>query len=97
MRIPIKALKIMAQHLKLTHIVVFGYDGKSQHVASYGKTLEGCSQAADFANRMKDELGWPKSLHAQPARVRRLEARIKELEGMLKTEHIGERRGSGGA
>jgi hypothetical protein len=83
MRIPIKALKIMATHLKLTHVVVFAYDGKSEHVASYGKTLEGCSQAADFANRMKDALGWPKSLHAQPARVRRLEARIKELEEKL--------------
>jgi len=84
MRIPIKALKILAQHLKLTHIVVFGYDGKSQHVASYGKSLEACSQAADFANRMKDQLGWPQILHAQPARVRRLEARIKELEDKLK-------------
>lgn len=84
MRIPIKALKIMAQHLKLTHIIVFAYDGKSEHVASYGKTIDACSQAADFANRMKDQLGWPESLHAQPSRVRALQRRIKELEDKLK-------------
>lgn len=84
MKIPIKALKIMAAHLKLTHIVVFGYDGKNQCVATYGKTTEGCAQAAAFGNRMKDQLGWPESLHAQPSRVRALEARIKELEQKIK-------------
>jgi len=83
MRIPIKALKLMAKHLKLTHIVVFAYDGKNQHVATYGKTTEGCAQAAAFGNRMKDKLGWPESLHAQPSRVRELEAQIKKLEEKL--------------
>ncbi|MEN6375349.1 MAG: hypothetical protein ABFD75_11305 [Smithella sp.] len=83
MKIPIKALKIMAQNLKLTHIVVFAYDGEKQHVATYGKTIEGCSQAADFGNRIKDQLGWPEILHAQPSRVRALVARIKELEQKL--------------
>lgn len=84
MKIPIKALKIMANHLKLSHIIVFAWDGKSQHVATYGKTIDACSQAADFGNRLKDQLGWPKSLHAQPARVRQLQARIKELEQRVK-------------
>lgn len=84
MRVPIKVLKLMAKHLKLTHIVVFAYDGKNQHVATYGKTIDGCAQAADFGNRMKDKLGWPESLHAQPSLVRALEARIKELEEKLK-------------
>ena len=86
MKIPIKALKIMADNLKLTHVVVFAWDGKNQHVATYGKTIEACSQAADFGNRMKDQLGWPESLHAQPSRVRKLESRIKELEQQLNRE-----------
>ena len=84
MKIPIKVLRIIADNLKLTHVVVFAWDGKNQHVATYGKTIEACSQAADFGNRMKDQLGWPESLHAQPARVRKLQSRIKELEQQLK-------------
>lgn len=80
MRIPIKALKIMAQHLKLTHIIVFAYDGKAQHVATYGKTVDGCAQAADFGNKLKDQLGWPESLHAEPARVRELKQTVKDQD-----------------
>lgn len=83
MRIPIKALRIMAKHLKLTHVIVFGYDGKGQHVATYGKSIEASDQAAEFGNKLKDKLGWPESLHAEPYRVRALKARIKELEAAL--------------
>jgi hypothetical protein len=32
---------------------------------------------------MKTALGWPDKLHAQPSRVRRLQAEIKELRAKL--------------
>jgi hypothetical protein len=82
-RIPIKALKEMAKAYGLDHIIVYATEGQTQHIATYGRTLEECSEAADFGNKMKDALGWPENLHAQPSRVRALQKRIKELEAQL--------------
>jgi hypothetical protein len=83
MRIPIKEARSLAEKHKLTLVVIFGYDGKSQHVTTYGASLEQCGQAADFGNKLKNALGWPESMEAQPSRVRRLEARIRGLEAEL--------------
>jgi hypothetical protein len=90
MRIPITAVRELAKKYKLTHVIVFGFDGEQQHVATYGKSVIDCSQAADFGNTLKDKLGWPESLHAQPARVTKLHKnnlllldRIKELEAQV--------------
>jgi hypothetical protein len=84
MRVPINDLKELAEKRGLTHVIVWAFDSeKVQHVATYGRNVEECSQAADFGNKLKDTLGWPESLHAQPSRVRRLQARIKELEAKL--------------
>jgi len=85
MRIPIKALKEFSKKYKLTHVIVLAHDenGQTDHVATYGQTIEQCSQAADFGNKLKDKLGWPKSLHAQPSRVRSLQKQIKELKAKL--------------
>jgi len=89
MKIPIKALKEFSEKYKLTHVIVLAHDenGKTDHVATYGRTIEQCSQAADFGNKLKDGLGWPQSLHAQPSRVRRLQKQIKELEEKLKRSY----------
>ena len=84
MRIPIKAVKELAAKCGLSHAIVFAFDGEQSHIATYGKTIEACSQAADFGNTLKRALGWPESLQSQPSRVRRLQARIKELEAQLK-------------
>jgi hypothetical protein len=35
---------------------------------------------------MKDKLGWPESLHAQPARVKALQNKVKDLEDALIAE-----------
>lgn len=81
MRVPINDLRLLAEKRGLTHVIVWACDGSNvQHVATYGRNLEQCSQAADFGNKLKEALGWPESLQAQPARVRKLQARIKELE-----------------
>ena len=83
MRIPIKAVKEFAQKYDMTHVIIFAHDGKLDHIATYGRTIVACSQAADFGNRLKETMGWPESLQAQPSRVRKLQARIKELETRL--------------
>lgn len=91
MRISIKALKKLSKEFHLDHVIIFATDGNAQHVATYGMTIVACSEAADFGNVLKDKLGWAENLHAQPSRVRKLQARIKELELQLKTLDAGQR------
>lgn len=81
-RIPIKSVKALANETGQDLIIVFAIDsdGQTQHIATWGRSIEDCSRAADWGNRMKEKLGWPKSLFALPSRVRKLQARIKELE-----------------
>jgi hypothetical protein len=49
-------------------VIVFALDsdGETTHVATWGRGIEDCSRAADWGNKMKDKLGWPETLHAQP-------------------------------
>jgi hypothetical protein len=82
-RIPIKALKEFAKEQGLTHAILFAFDGERQHVVTHGSNSNQCSEAADFGNKLKEALGWPESLQAQPSTVRRLQKRIKELEAEL--------------
>lgn len=84
-RIPIKSLKELANGSGQDIVIVFAVDsdGETTHVATWGRSADDCSRAADWGNRMKDKLGWPKSLHAQPSRVRKLQAQIKELKAKL--------------
>jgi hypothetical protein len=74
MKIPVDALREFAQRYDLSHVIVLAHDcdGTTDHVATYGRTVEQCAQAANFGNRLKDVLGWPKSLHALPPRIQQL-------------------------
>lgn len=83
MNIPILALKEISQKYGYDHIICFATKGKMQYVATYGTTIQACDEAAQFGDKMKDDLGWPESLHAAPSRVRKLQARVKELEAQL--------------
>lgn len=87
-RIPIKDLKEFAKAQGLTHAILFAFDGERQHVVTHGSNDNECSQAADFGNELKEALGWPESLQAQPSTVSRLQKRIAELEEKLK-EYTG--------
>ena len=93
MRIPIKVLKEIADKYSLSHAMLFAHHpkDKTDHIVTYGKSLEDCSAMADYGNRLKDFLGWPETLHAQPSRVKKLKAqltqanaRIAELESVLR-------------
>lgn len=82
MKLPIKALKELANKFGYSVVIVYAYDAENnmQHVATWGRTIKLCDQAAQLGNMMKDALGWPASLHAEPNRVKKLQERIKELE-----------------
>jgi hypothetical protein len=82
MRIPIKVLKEIAKKYNLSHVILFAHhpEDKTDHVVTFGKSVNDCSQAADFGNLLKDVLGWPKKLHAQPSRVQKLQEENEQLK-----------------
>lgn len=87
-RIPIKSLKELGNNHNQDIVIVFAIDsdGETSHVATWGRSINDCAQAAGWGNVMKDKLGWPETLHAQPSRVKKLQARIKELEAQLEEQ-----------
>lgn len=89
MRLPIKALKELANKYGYSVVVAYAYDAenKMQHIATWGKTIKLCDQAAQWGNMMKDALGWPEGLRAQPSRVEKLQnERDDYLEKWKRTE-----------
>lgn len=82
MRIPIERLKELSKRYDLSHLILFAYhpESNAHHIVTYGKSIEGCGQAADFGNKLKEALGWPDSLQAQPSRVKRLQERLNEKD-----------------
>jgi hypothetical protein len=79
MRIPVQVLKDIAKKYDLTHIVMLAYhpEAATNHVVTYGKSVEDCSEAADFGNTLKTSLGWPEALHQQPSRVKKLQDELE--------------------
>lgn len=83
-KIPVKVLREFAREYDQTHLIVFGCDSDNMlHVATYGRTLEQSSEAADFGNKLKEKLGWPEALQKQPSRVRALQRKVKELQKQI--------------
>lgn len=82
-KIPVKALKDFAKSQGLTHAILLAHDGSLDHVVTYGADVNKCSQAADFGNRLKKEMGWPDSLQAHPSTVAKLKKEIIELKEKL--------------
>lgn len=83
-KITIGDARALARSKKMRQVIILGWNGKESSVTTYGETVEDCAQAADGGNLVKRALGWPESLcAAEPSRVRKLNARIKELEKQL--------------
>ena len=82
MRLPIKALKELANKYGYSVVVTYAYDAENEmhHVATWGRSIKLCDQAAQWGNMLKDALRWPESLHAQPNRVKKIQERIKKLQ-----------------
>jgi len=78
-RLPIKAARDVAKAYSLSQVILAAWDGERTHIVTYGKTTEDCAQAAMGGNKIKDALGWPKYLHAEPSRIKTLLASNSEL------------------
>ncbi len=80
MKLPIKALKQFAIKYGLSHVIVYAYAtiNKMSYVATYGRTIQDCDQAAQFGDMMKDALHWPESFHAVPHRVKLLQELLEK-------------------
>lgn len=62
-KIPISEAKAIAKKYKQNYVIVIGIDTELnyQQVATYGNTLEECSEAAKIGNKIKElVLKWPK-------------------------------------
>jgi hypothetical protein len=79
-KISIKHLKQLAEDTGQQQLIAFGWDGKQTNVATYGKTIEDCAQAAAGANKIKQGWGWPEDTITEPSRVKALQQQIKQLE-----------------
>lgn len=64
-RIPINVAKQIANDYGYTQVIIHAYDGESsgvQCVATYGKTVDDCNNAAKGGNYIKKLLGWSPDL-----------------------------------
>ena len=86
--IPVSALKKFANDYGYDHIIMFCTAKKTQYIATYGKTIEQCDQAAQFGDKLKDAMGWPETLHAMPSRVKKLTEKVLELKALLVSKGI---------
>lgn len=82
-KIPISAAKNVAKKHGCRQVIIMAWDGKLTHCVTYGASVDDCDQAAQGGNRIKAALGWPESLMSEPSRVKKLKARIAELEAAL--------------
>lgn len=78
-RIPIAAAKRIAEEFGYDQIVIFARahrNANTEHVTTYGKTVEDCDVAARMGNKLKRFVGWPEEkCQDKPARIRRREAK----------------------
>jgi len=86
MRLPIKVLKEIGKKYGYSVVVIYAFDDTKaiQHIASWGKSIYLCDKAAQWADKLKDALGWPESLHAMPSRVKKLNDENERLRELLK-------------
>lgn len=82
-RIPIAAARRFAEEHGLRQVIICAWDGVLTHVVTHGVDAEQCAQAAVGGNKVKAALGWPASLQEDPVIVRKLKAKVAELERQL--------------
>ena len=74
-RIPIKAAKDITKEFGYSVAVIVAWDAHSgtQHVTTYGDTVENCRSAANLGNMIKEDvLMWPSvECHAVPSRLKK--------------------------
>ena len=83
-KIPIKTAKQFAKDNKCTQVIIFAWDGKLQHVVTYGDTVEDCDQAAQGADKLKKILGWKGDKKVYPNRVKKLKKILNLIKSAFK-------------
>lgn len=91
-RVSIAAARRLAEECGMSQVAVVGWDPKTGRtwVATYGKSLTDCEQAAMLGNKIKHQvLDWPEErCQAEPARVqrrRKLDPELKKLERWIRS------------
>jgi hypothetical protein len=82
-RVPIKVARDVAKANGFRQVILCAWDGDRTHIVTYGVSVEDCAQAAQGGNRIKEALGWPKDLRAEPSRVQKLQDEIVDLKARL--------------
>ena len=86
-RLPIKLAKNISDNYNCKQVIVFAWDGKTTHVVTYGSTIEDCDQAAQGANSIKKQWGWPNHTD-EPSRVSLENKLLKQTIRDLKNNKI---------
>lgn len=80
-KISISELKYLSRRYNLSHIILFCTENhETNHIVTYGRSVENSDQATDAGNRLKDILKWPKSLFTESEKVKELRKYIRDLE-----------------
>lgn len=82
--IPIDDAKQFGKDHNLKQVIIFGWDGEQTHVVTWGKSIKDCAQAAEGANKIKTNWGWPEEMIAEPARVTELKRKLENMMYLLK-------------
>lgn len=73
-QIPIQTAQKIAHEFGYTQVIIHAYDGDTgiQCVATFGKSLQDCANAAKGGNEIKKLLGWsPELCEEKPVRLNR--------------------------
>ena len=83
-RIPIKTARDIVKKYGYDQVIIWAQNNSEhiQHVTTFGKSVVDADQACQGGNYIKRKfLGWPANeCLAEPARVRKLRERIKDLK-----------------
>lgn len=83
-RIPISTAREYATANGQVAVVIFSWEeGGRSHVVTHGRSEEECAAAAKWGNELKERLGWPEDLRAEPPLVKRLHEAIARQRQVL--------------
>lgn len=83
-RVPIRVAREVGRQQGLSQVILVAWDGKRMHVVTWGDTTEACDQAAQGGDLVKKALGYPeRDIGTLPSRVKKMKARIADLEEQL--------------
>lgn len=83
--IPIKVAREIAEKHGLRQIIITGWDGVLTYVATWGKGIEDCDQAAQGGDFIRKALNWPETGPSYPPRVQAMLAALLAVRDVRPT------------